>query len=235
MSGLKGGFVASDPRLGRLPDFDERSCEYPVTALLTTRQLQVPRSYTWAVGQWLNQGVEGACVGFSVSHELAARPAPVTGLSDQFARELYWDAQRIDPWEGGAYPGATPVYEGSSVLAGLKAATAKGYYSGYRWAFSEEDLFSAIGYRGPAVLGVNWHEGMFTPDAKGFIRPTGPIRGGHAILAHGVSLTEGGFYKLWNSWGPTWGQSGTAKISRTDMATLLHAGGEAAIPTRKTR
>jgi hypothetical protein len=83
---LKGGFKTSDPRLDRLPQFDERSRGYPIRALVTE---QAPlRSRGWACPTWLDQGQEGACVGFSWSHELCAYPVPVGSIDDEFARRL---------------------------------------------------------------------------------------------------------------------------------------------------
>lgn len=224
---LKGGFTTSDPRLDRLVQFDERSRAFPVMATITPTK---PRSYTWRVDSWFDQGMEGACVGFAWTHELAARPKVITGLTNQFAREqVYWAAQALDHWEGGAYPGASPFYEGTSVLAGAKATQNLGYISEYRWAFGLDDLRMAVGYKGPAVLGINWYDGMFQPDAEGRIQPTGTVRGGHAVVAYSNSERYGRF-RLWNSWGPEWGQNGSCWVSHEDMDRLLREDGEACIP-----
>jgi hypothetical protein len=237
---LRGGQRTSTPILDRVPFFDERSRGYPV---IEPRTVLSPRSYTWALNQTvLDQGQEGACVGFAVTHELASRPVEVKALDAKFAREkIYWEAQKIDPWAGGAYPGATPFYEGTAVLAGIKAAQKLGHYSSYRWAFGLDDLILAVGYRGPAVLGLNWYEGMFEPDAGGIIRPTGSLVGGHAIIAVGVSLSRRAFL-LANSWGPDWSTipwgtktyRGYCRVTFADMDRLLKENGEACIPTRVT-
>ena len=220
---LKNNAFTDDRRLDRVVKFDERSRKFPIRQLVSTKQ---PRSYTWRCRSWLDQGQEGACVGFGVSHELAARPAEVQGLDNVFARNLYFDAQRNDEWEGGAYPGANPFYEGTSVLAGVKAAHKLNYFAEYRWAFGIEDLMLGVGYNGPAVMGLLWTEGMFEPDSKGYIRPTGPILGGHCLLCNSISLKNNRF-TLHNSWGPGWGRNGECYISIEDMALLLHYDGEA--------
>ena len=69
----------------------------------------------------LDQGQEGACTGFAVAHELIAQPSVVRkGINAKFAREkLYWEAQKIDPFPGGDYPGAEPNMEGSTVLSAI--------------------------------------------------------------------------------------------------------------------
>ena len=77
---LKDGTEVEDRRLDRLESFDDRSRNFPIMA---ARELEGrrPRNYTWRMtGPVLNQGNEGACVGFGISHELAARPAEVKGL-----------------------------------------------------------------------------------------------------------------------------------------------------------
>lgn len=216
---LRDGSRVEDQRLDRLVQFDERSRGFAAVDLVGDRS---PRSYTWRVGAWLDQGREGACVGFSIAHEAIARPKRVQGVTDATAREVYKQAQFLDPWPG-------TDYEGTSVLAGMKAGQERGWFGEYRWCFSEEDLAVTVGYLGPVVLGIDWHQGMFRPDANGFIHPTGSVMGGHAILCYSFSV-KGGFYRLHNSWGPTWGHVGTALVSREDMALLISRGGEAAVP-----
>lgn len=214
-----------DPRLDRVVEFDERSRSYPVTAVIEATK---PRSYTWRPDAVvLDQGREGACVGFSIAQELAARPAVVKGVTSQVAQRIYRRAQQIDEWPGEAY-------EGTSVLAGMKAAVEQGYFEGYRWAFGEADLALAVGYKGPAVIGVPWYTGMFDTDADGYLHPTGQLAGGHAILVYGIDLKRGR-YKLRNSWGADWGMDGNAYLSRQDMALLLSRQGEAVIPVGRKR
>jgi hypothetical protein len=111
----------------------------------------------------------------------------------------------------------------------MKAGTEKGWYTEYRWAFGELDLALAVGYYGPACLGINWYEGMCEPDSKGIIKPTGECVGGHAILCNGYNV-KSGLYRLHNSWGPNWGISGDCFISAGHMAYLLSSQGEACIP-----
>lgn len=223
---LRGEYVTEDPRLDRLKQFDERSRLFRAAEGIEQYPL---RSYSWNKTIWLDQGAEGACVGFGCTHELAARPVVVPGLTNHFAREeVYWEAQKIDPWEGGSYPGAQPTYEGSSVLAGVKVLQARGFLSEYRWAFGEEDLARTIGYRGPVVLGLNWYEGMFDADGDGFIHVDGGLAGGHCILAAGFSLKLDA-YRLDNSWGIEWGVNGSCYLSRSDMSRLLAEDGEACI------
>lgn len=243
---LRDGSVVADQRLDRLTEFDERSRQYPSVARLSPESARRgPRSYRWRLGTRLDQGQEGACVGFSFTHELVARPAEVTAFTDpdvgaMFAREtVYWEAQRRDPWDGGAYPGAQPFYEGTSILAGAQVLHDLGYFKEYRWAFGEDDLALSVGYLGPAVIGVNWYEGMSRPNQHGFIRPEGARTGGHAIVVTAVRVRsrqrEDEFYELTNSWGADWGDGGVCRITRADMRQLLQEDGEACIPIGRRR
>lgn len=228
---LRDGSTTTDKRLNRIVQFDKKSRKYPIRAVIEGDE---PRSYTWPCSKHLDQGSEGACVGFSLAHELIAKPVVVKGITSTFAIEkIYWEAQRNDPWAGGSYPGAKPRYEGTSVLAGVKAVQALGYISEYRWAFGLEDLILAVGRCGPAVLGVNWYEGMFEPHSCGYLHVTGEIAGGHAILCKGVNI-KAKYFVLHNSWGTSWGNNGDAKISFEEMEYLLNEDGEACIPLKRT-
>ena len=235
---LRDGSTTEDPRLDRLISYDYRSKAYPIRSVARVSVARQARSYTWRMPSVLDQGPDGACVGFSFAHDALARPAEIAGVDFTYAKEqLYWPAQREDEWPGGSYPGADPFYEGTSVLAGVKRYQALGFCKSYHWAFGVTELALGVGYLGPAVLGVWWTEGMFDTDDKGFIHPTGAKMGGHAIICTGVSV-PGRFFRLRNSWGPHWpheGANGTVKVSWDDMAVLLGDQGEAVIPTSRVR
>jgi hypothetical protein len=228
---LRNGTLTLDSRLTRIQQFDPRSRNYPVTATIAANKK--PRSYTWGCSTHLDQGSDGACTGAAFTHELIAKPSVVKNVDMTFAKEqVYWEAQRTDSWPGGSYPGASPFYEGSSVLAAAQVVKKLGYIREYRWAFGLHDLIMAVGYRGPAVLGVDWYSDMYDTDKDGFISATGQFTGGHAILCKGVNL-KGEYFVLHNSWGPTWGNKGDAKISFADMDFLLQSQGEACVPVTR--
>jgi len=206
----------------RRPEFDDRSRAFPVQAVLPRGAATPPRSQEWACETWLDQLAEGACVGFAWAHELAAAPHAVS-VSDGYARDVYHAAQQIDEW-------APSPHSGTSVLAGAKIVKQRGWINEYRWAFGLADLILAVGYKGPAVLGVTWFDSMFSPDSDGFVRPqTGQEIGGHAILARAVDVERKRFV-LHNSWGKGWGRDGEAFLSFDDAAFLLNRQGEACVP-----
>ncbi len=209
--------------LGRLIQFDERSRQYPVRSLIEAAPKRPVRSYTWRCSQNLDQGQEGACVGFSWAHELVARPHENLTLTNEKSREIYHLAKTLDPWEGESY-------EGTSVLAGVKAAMQlfPSSFGSYRWCFNLQDLLQTVSYVGPVVIGVNWYSGMVTPDKNGIIRPTGLILGGHATLIQGISLPRK-LARIHNSWGKDWGIDGDCFISFDDLEKLLYEQGEACV------
>lgn len=207
----------------RLKHFDPRSRNYGISDRLTT---MYPRGYGWAAGVHLDQGTEGACVGFAFTGELAATPVRVP-VSDGLARDVYHAAQQVDEWSG-------EDYEGTSVLAGAKVLKSHGYIEEYRWAFSLTEALAAISWEGPVVLGLNWYEGMTETDHKGFIHPSGRLLGGHAILARGVS-TSRRYVRLRNSWGHDWGVNGDALITWDDLERLLAEDGECCVPVGRKK
>lgn len=204
----------------RLVHFDLTSRNFPIRSLISPSLR--PRTQLWPCSVYLDQGSEGACTGFAVSHEAAASPVRVRGITNDVARQVYRRAQQLDEWPG-------ENYSGSSVLAAMKAGQERGWYSEYRWAFGEEDLALAISYSGPAVLGINWYEGMSRPDRDGLIHPTGRQTGGHAILCRGYNATTK-LYRLRNSWSFRWGVRGDCFISAAELSALLQNSGEACIP-----
>ena len=149
---LQDGTYSEDNRLTRTIRFDEKSREHPVRPEIVNT---VERSHTWRCPVYLDQGIEGACTGFGLAHALSAEPVQTPGLNDAFAHGLYWEAQKM--------------YEGSSVLAALDVGKKMGWYDGYVWAFGFRDLLLGVSNFGPAVIGINWYEGMLEPDAGDMI------------------------------------------------------------------
>lgn len=242
---LKNGQATLDPRLDRIRQVDIRSLNFPGSKILLPEEQHSPRSFTWLLDTWLDQGQEGACVGFGFAHEALARPVKVN-VDALYAREqVYWPAQRADEWDGGAYPGADPFYEGTAVLAGAKQCVALGLFDTYHWAMTIQEMAAAVGFHGPVVMGVDWYNGMWDVDSEGFISATGEIAGGHCICVIGVKIVKidakkkytwdnvdflRSYFLVHNSWGQGWGVNGRAKIRFVDMMKLWPSG-DFCIPT----
>lgn len=250
---LKNGAVTSDPRLDRLVQFDEASRGYQMRELLNQhpRLLAKRRRYI-NPGPTRDQGPDGACTGFSVTHGMEGTPFKVRGLSDATAKEWYFDNQRNDEWPGGEYPGATPQYGGSSVLASMKTLLQRNLITQYRWigAGSQklmDDLHDTLKYVGPVNVGTYWYPSMFDPQPSGRLTVdlTDAAAGGHAYCLHdwvakklpGTDKTKQ-YVLMQQSWG-VWGvsrtrggQRGFAYIAVEDMEALLTNDGEGAVPIR---
>lgn len=223
---LADGSTAEDRRLDRLQEFDERSRAFGVAEVVP----QPFKSKTWRLRERLDQGRDGACVGFGTTHRIAALPISFSGANYQFAMTLYREAQKLDPWPG-------EDYEGTSVLAGMKAAQARGHFSEYRWCFTVDDIIRAVAHEGPVVIGIDWLEDMFTPDERGMLSPTGSVAGGHCLIIRGVTLEPRGVrkgvgpvFRLTNSWGADWGENGEAFITVEDYERHLMPGADQAVP-----
>jgi hypothetical protein len=192
------------------------------------------RSRFWVPGPVLDQGREGACVGFGCTAEYLASPVrgrppaldsqpnlPAVRRAELLARDVYLSAQRIDAWEGEAY-------EGTSVRAGMLVGRERGWWTGFRWAMSMAELRAALEL-GPVVVGVEWREGMYRAPG-GVVTVDGRVVGGHALLITGYSARR----RAWrwrNSWSRSYGVNGSAYIRHDDLdSVLFRAGGEAAVP-----
>lgn len=231
---LKGGHTTYDRRLDRIPEWHPENDNFPMRRLFAPSQ--TPRSYTWPVGPsaiaqvFLDQGQEGECVGYSLAHELIAKPVMVNATA-RTAHDIYTNAQLLDEWPG-------EDYSGTSVIAGVKYLHSSGYYKSYTWTRDAWELAVAVSRKGPCVIGINWKEGMWEPDKYGFLHAEGQVMGGHAILVKGFRLKRmtstypQAAFTLHNSWGPNWGVGGCAYLSLDDMQTLLNEDGEACLPLR---
>lgn len=245
MTLLRGGHETIDPRLDRIyPGVEPHlsSLRYLVSEMpLAYKPF---RSYTRTLSFWLDQGQEGRCVEYGFCHEMLATPKPIppSVVDDVLAhKKIYWPAQREDWWPGGSYPGASPFYEGTSVLAGARVAARYGFYGEYRWAMNVEEMALAVGYGGPVVIGVNWYGGFMRPDVDGWIFiGNSAVAGGHCVCVTGVTVRRNSdgsinydksYFTIRNSWGRDWGLNGGCKLSWRDMERLIHERGEVMLPT----
>jgi len=234
---MRDGSSVRDRRMGRLIQEDPRNKGHNVARLLRPRAVQPLRSYQWGFRgnnrMPLDQGPDGACVGFGLTALLIARPSEWLALAYKEAMAIYHLAQHKDPWAGGAYPGADPFYEGTSSLAGAKALLELEYISSYEWAFTVEDMKQGVAWRGPCGFATDWTSGMSKVDAQGFMGSGGYLLGGHFYAILGICLTRQAFM-VQNSWGTGFGVGGRAWLRFSDAARLLANSGEAIFLTENT-
>lgn len=195
------------------------------------RRVEIPRTVLHAHNApVLDQGKIGSCTGHTMAQALnteyfnAARKTGVF-LNDSEAVALYSAASFLDDIPGGYLPDDT----GSSGLAVAKAAKERGYIAAYHHAFGFDQMIQAL-MVSPLLIGTNWYNSFFNPDANGFVTFDGgsPL-GGHEYLCLGVDM-ENQYLTFLNSWGSSWGIGGRFKISFPDFKRLLSEDGDVVAP-----
>jgi hypothetical protein len=213
------------------PRFDERSRNFRLTVEVEPARVR----RLWRQGIVLNQGAEGACVGFGwTGTELNGPQYPVQpprAVATATALRRYNEAKTIDEWPGEAY-------SGTSVLAGAKVMQTDGVISEYRWCFGIADVRRALLTHGPVVIGVPWYSEMYETRIDGTVKMGGELVGGHCLFLNGyhpaklVNGTPREMFRWRNSWGSSYGINGSAWIATDDLASLLADQGESCIPTK---
>lgn len=210
-------------RLGRHVRHDPRSLRYKVqpTGIAQTAiwERKIPV---------LDQGDLGSCTGNATIGVLGTEPfysalSPVQrqALTEAEAIRLYSQATQLDPFDG-TYP---PTDTGSDGLDVAKAAVKFGYLSGYKHITSVAAAQTAI-VAGPFIVGSDWFDGMFDPDASGEVQISGAVAGGHEYECFGYQAGADRWH-FWNSWGTSWGTRGAFWMSGGTFAELLARDGDA--------
>lgn len=228
--------------LGRHVEFDKKSAKYKVAKVIPIKVQHIdalgPVVWPRPTGAF-NQALTSSCTGNGVEGQACTYPHRVKGhrYTEVEAKKVYAAATAIDPFPGTwYYPPAHGDDTGSSVLAAIKAAIARGLFGAdpqYNWVFGgAQELAAAVLTIGPATVGVNWYEGFDRPDASGLVQIAGGIRGGHAfeVLGYDPSLQQ---FLAINSWGPYWGKLGRFIVPLAAMDRLLHEDGEATVVTTR--
>lgn len=202
--------------MGRgLINHDPRTRQYRAVDLLVMGEEPVTK--TWVGHRAYDQGQTPECVAFTGKGCL--NTAPISSkwsynLRSKLDTEwIYQGAKLNDEWAGENYDGTS----GLGLMRFLKSA---GYIESYHACFSLDEYLLTLSHIGPIAFGVWWREGMWDPDANGFLHPTGDHAGGHEFTLYGVNMEEE-YVMMMNSWGRTWGQLGHAKIRFDDLATLI--------------
>lgn len=247
---LRDGRRVDDHRLDALAQTDPRNARFLAVDRLATatdvRRGKVHRGPSVV----LDQGREGACVGFSIAAEAGSDPVPVhredgKALTD-LALRVYRRAQELDPW-----PETGPGGEGgTSIQAGAAAGVELGLFDEYLWARSVDELIAVLTRPargddavpfGPVVAGVEWFDSLYRPAADGYGEAEGTRVGRHAILIRGVALkpTLKGrkltdpLFRLRNSWGPDYGDAGELYLTAPTLEAMLGPAPELMVPARR--
>lgn len=225
---IKEKIHSLDPRLKRHVYHDSRSRLFSfdtkgrsLTSVIHNRVIPI-----------LDQGQVGSCTGNAGIGALGTEPLYRVGpskysLDQTGALKLYSDAQVIDGH--GPYP---PNDYGSYGLSIAKALQNAGLISGYQHTFSLNNALLALTAY-PILVGINWYQGMFTPDPDGRVRITGELAGGHEIVARQIDAENS---RVWfdNSWGSNWGVKGRFYLTFIDLGVLLNQQGDVIVLLPKT-
>jgi Papain family cysteine protease len=208
-------------KLGRIHSVDVRDLNYlivnhlPQAFSVTTKTSQYWQDNIWNG----DQGNTPMCVGYAWAHYIEDGPITHSGTHPVVSPvDIYNGAQRLDPW-------ANIPHDGTTVRAGAQYLKNNSKISSYLWAYDVNTLANTVLNVGPVVVGTNWYYNMFFPDRTGRIRVGGYLAGGHAYDINGVDM-KAQLFRIKNSWGTSWGQSGHAYISFSDMAYLIKQNGE---------
>jgi hypothetical protein len=171
----------------------------------------------WGLDIQLDQGQTNHCVGFAWAGWGDSAPVRDT-YQNADAHAIYYEVKVID--------GQPKGENGSTVRSGAKAMRARNRLSAYGFAKSTEEIDTWVDESGPLVVGTTWTSDMFSPDANGFVAPTGAPTGGHCYLLID-RLADEDAYLFQNSWGEAWGLNGRFKMKRSEFGSMLSVFGEA--------
>lgn len=226
-------------RLGRHVEHDDRSRAHEFSAPRRGADTDKLWSFTKPV---LNQGNTSSCVGNTFAQfmntdfaALARTKLGIEWVTETQALNVYHLATIADGVTSEIYP---PADDGTSGLAGAKAAQQLGWIDRYEHAFDFDTFRSAIQVS-PVCVGTLWTTAMFNADANGLITvgdlgdpndPNNPnIAGGHEYLGLGISYTLRQVRFL-TSWGPSFGKRGEFMMSFDDFETLIVNQGDIVVP-----
>lgn len=169
----------------------------------------------WESKIQLDQGDTGHCVGFGNAAWGIAKP-----IEDVFdnadGHAIYYEAKAIE--------GDPKGEDGAYVRDGAKAMVARKRMSTYAFLYTIDEILAWIRTKGPVVVGSDWTDGMFEPDADGVATPSGSVVGGHCYLLIGIA---GDYLIFKNSWGSGWGDNGYFRMKISDFVNLFDNYGEA--------
>jgi hypothetical protein len=209
-----------DVRLGRIPQFDDKSLNFPMREL--NAKTAPIHSKAWKIRQRINQRTTPRCVGYGLAMEIGMQPY-YHNITDFLADTIYQEAQKIDYWKH-------MPHDGTSTLAGLEIVRKLGIIPEYRWALKPspmDDVLRTMTNIGPVVAGFSFYEGMYRPDASGVVSITGKNVGGHFMTFNELDWQKKRIYTA-----NTWGDAGLW-LKLDDFEKLIYDNGEVAVIVKR--
>ncbi len=215
--------------LGLIESVDMRDALYPMRLQLERIEGPVREYRYWDRGETLNQGSEGACVGFGWAAWYNCKPRGFYAQKgNDYGFSVYHRAQELDEWPG-------TDYSGTSVRAGARVMLEEETLTSYLWAASSDEIRAWIKAYGPVVVGHKWLRSMDRPRASDgmlVVDPASGVRGGHCTMLYAVSASDDVLGQ--NSWGDDWGKEGSYKLDKAGLETLIRIGGYTACTAAQT-
>jgi hypothetical protein len=207
----------------------------PKIPVLDQQHLLAQNIHTSTLGHPDDVDALGSCTGNAAtaalsvllpSHTLAAAGLDTgdPAAAETWAITLYSQATACDRWHERTWPADDC---GSSGLGAAKALRARGLIDQYGTATTAEELCTLL-QMGPVLMGMPWHAAFSEPDPSGFIDTdpdwhTSPLEGGHEVCLTAletVATDDTGrldhartILRAQNSWGPSWGDYGSFRMS----------------------
>lgn len=208
-----------DRGLGRHRHNDPRDFLHLARPHLVKVKRHVEPYPMYKIGDILNQGSEGTCVGHACGAWHNSRPVGFRSQVDHpYCVDWYVEATKIDPFP----KNDGNLSSGTTVRAGLRIALERGFAKEFVSIATVEEFDAWMGSGfGGVIVGSSWLRSMDDVKDNGFtpVDLTSGERGGHAYFFFGKDKQKRRWYQ--NSWGPRYGLDGTGYFTDEGFRKLF--------------
>lgn len=187
----------------------------------------------WGFRGIMNQGTTNRCTVFAAVKQKESSPIfSSLNLSEADLTAIYREALRTDEFAGEADEGTSEravqnIFRSSATLSRVLGRPIKDPWTDeYLWVIDDDMAKEYLLTRGMLLQGTDWLSGLDAPDARGYVEPTGYLRGGHEYVLRWYygprHYKYPDTYEYINSWGPTWGLGGLFRMKGDSHRYLVH-------------